>query len=240
MVGDHIDFFEEGDLVFLGPWLPHVWVNDPEYLYGKSNRKAEAIVIHFTENFLGDRFLSIPETEPFKKVMDIANRGMVIKGQTKNEINVMLERMLSQSGLQRIASMITIFDILSHSSEYELLASPTFELNSKSASSSNLNKINEYIMRNFHNDISLPEIASIANMALTTFCNFFKENYRVTFVEYLTAVRIGHACKILAEQDLNIVQTAYECGYNNLANFNRQFRKLKGMTPSEYRKTIAS
>jgi AraC-like DNA-binding protein len=240
MVGDHIDFFEEGDLVFLGPWLPHVWVNDPEYLYGKSNRKAEAIVIHFTDNFLGDRFLSIPETEPFKKVMDIANRGMVIKGQTKNEINSMLERMLSQSGLQRIASMITIFDVLSHSSEYELLASPTFEFNSKSASSSNLNKINEYIMRNFHNDISLPEIASIANMALTTFCNFFKENYRVTFVEYLTTVRIGHACKLLAEQDLNIVQTAYECGYNNLANFNRQFRKLKGMTPSEYRKTIAS
>lgn len=240
MVGDHIDFFQEGDLVFLGPWLPHVWVNDPEYLYGKSNNKAEAIVIHFTENFLGENFLSIPETEPFKKVMTISDRGLVIKGETKIKINKILERMISQNGLQRIASMITIFDILSNSSEYERLASPTFDLNTMSASSTTLNKINEYIMRNFHNEITLPEIASIANMALTTFCNFFKENYRSTFIEYLTTVRIGHACKLLAEEELNIVQTAYECGYNNLANFNRQFKKLKGMTPSEYRKTIAN
>ncbi|HQS53299.1 MAG TPA: AraC family transcriptional regulator, partial [Daejeonella sp.] len=86
-------------------------------------------------------------------------------------------------------------------------------------------------------DITLNEVASVANMAVSTFCNYFKEHYRVTFVEYLNKVRVGHACKLLAELDENVVEIAYKCGFNNLANFNRQFRKIKNMTPSEYRRT---
>ena len=93
-------------------------------------------------------------------------------------------------------------------------------------------------MRNFDKEISLAEIAAVANMALTTFCNFFKEHYRVTFVEYLNEIRIGHACKLLTEKNKNVVEAAYQCGFNNLANFNRQFKKLKNMTPTEYRRTI--
>ena len=93
-------------------------------------------------------------------------------------------------------------------------------------------------MRNFYEDISLPEIASVANMAVTTFCNFFKEHYRVTFVEYLNRVKIGYACKLFSENDVNVVEAAYKSGYNNLSNFNKQFKKLKNMTPSEYRKKL--
>jgi AraC-like DNA-binding protein len=78
----------------------------------------------------------------------------------------------------------------------------------------------------------------VGNMGVTAFCNFFKEQFRVTFVEYLTTVRIGHACKLLSMNDRNVVEVAYECGFNNLANFNRQFKKLKNMTPSDYRKTL--
>jgi AraC-like DNA-binding protein len=75
-------------------------------------------------------------------------------------------------------------------------------------------------------------------MGLTAFCNFFKNQFRMTFVEYLNAVRIGHACKLIAEDKYNIVEVAYECGFNNLANFNRQFKKLKNITPSDYRKLL--
>ena len=93
-------------------------------------------------------------------------------------------------------------------------------------------------MRNFDNEISLTEVAAVANMATTTFCNFFKNHYRVTFVEYLNEIRVGHACKLLNDPNKNIVEAAYECGFNNLANFNRQFKKLKKMTPTEYRKML--
>ncbi|MEO8820684.1 MAG: AraC family transcriptional regulator, partial [Ginsengibacter sp.] len=105
-------------------------------------------------------------------------------------------------------------------------------------SSDRLNKVIDYILQNFDQDITLPKVASAANMGLTTFCNFFKDNYRITFVEYLNTVRIGHACKLLTEKDQNVVEIAYECGYNSLANFNRQFKKYKQMTPTEYRRVM--
>jgi AraC-like DNA-binding protein len=104
--------------------------------------------------------------------------------------------------------------------------------------SNRFSNVTDYIMRNFDRDIPLTEIAGVANMAVTTFCNFFKEHHRVTFIEYLNSVRVGHACKLLSEKDHNIAEIAYECGFNNLANFNRQFKKLKRMTPSEYKRTL--
>ena len=240
MVGDHIGHFEEGDLVFMGPLIPHVWVNDPEFVHGKKEYLADAIVIQFVDNFLGHPFMQIPEMEEFRQFLKISDRGMVIKGKAREKINALMEEMLPNNGLQRLSSLFSIFDILSglKKSEYELLASPGSLQNINSNTSDHFNKINEYIMRNFYEDISLPEIASVANMAVTTFCNFFKEHYRVTFVEYLNRVKIGYACKLFSENDVNVVEAAYKSGYNNLSNFNKQFKKLKNMTPSEYRKKL--
>lgn len=239
MVGDHIGYFQEGDLVFMGPVLPHVWVNDTEYVTGQAKSSAEAVVIQFVEDFLGEFFLKIPEIEPFKKKLKLSKRGIAIKGKAREKINNLMKKMLYQNGLQRLASLFTIFDVLSGCSEYELLANPHYEQHVQSANCSDrFSKITEYIMRNFNNDIALPEIAAVANMGVTAFCNFFKQHHRITFVEYLNTIKIGHACKLLSEEDHNIVEVAYQSGYNTLANFNRQFKKIKKMTPSEYRKTL--
>ena len=238
MVGDHIGYFNEGDLVFMGPLLPHVWVNDEPFLNGEAGYMAEAIVIQFVESFVGETFFQIPEMESFKNFLKLSNLGMVITGTAKKKIIKLMDKMVDMSGLQRLAALLKIFDILSHTSEYELLASPRFVENIQFKSSDQFRKINEYIMRNFQEEIKLPEIAGLANMALTTFCNFFKEHYRVTFIEYLNSVRIGHACKLLSEKEMNVVEVAFECGFNNLANFNKQFKKFKKMTPTEYRKTV--
>jgi AraC-like DNA-binding protein len=239
MVGDHIGYFQEGDLVLMGPALPHVWVNDDEYVKGEAATPAEAIVIQFVPGFLGDHFLDIPEIEPFRKILQKSKRGLAIQGKTRETINSLMDKMRSQNGLQRLASLLTIFDILSGTREYELLASPTYEESIQDSNySDRFSKITDYIMRNFNNDITLQEIAAIANMGVTAFCNFFKQHHKVTFVEYLNIVRIAHACKLLGEKNFNVVEIAYECGYNTLANFNRQFKKIKNMTPSEYRKTL--
>lgn len=239
MVGDHIGYFQEGDLVFMGPVLPHVWVNDTEYVNGHAQSPAEAIVIQFVESFLGEFFLNIPELEQFKKFLRYSKRGIAINGKAREKINDLMRKMLHQNGLQRLASLFTIFDILSGCSDYQILANPNFEQQVQSGGCSDrFNKITEYIMRNFTNDITLAEIAGVANMGITAFCNFFKQHHKVTFVEYLNAVKIGHACKMLGEQDQNVVGVAYHSGYNTLANFNRQFKKIKNMTPSEYRKTL--
>ena len=238
MVGDHIGYFDADDLVFMGPKLPHVWMNDPQYINGLADHPADGIVIHFVEKFLGEKFFSIPEMENFKKILGLSRQGMVIKGETRERINSLMKKMLDMNGLQRLSALFTIFDLLSNTSEYELLSSPGFVHSTQLQGADRFSKLSEYIMRNFDSEITLPEVASISNMAVTTFCNFFKEHYRVTFIEYLNTIRIGYACKLLSDTDKNIVEVAYESGYNNLANFNRQFKKNKNMTPTEYRMTI--
>ncbi|MEO5997716.1 MAG: AraC family transcriptional regulator [Chitinophagaceae bacterium] len=238
MVGDHIGHFAEGDLVLMGPLLPHVWVNDPIYIQRNEGDAADAIVVQFVNDFLGEDFLEIPEMNNFKRILRLSHNGIEIKGKTKVQINELMKKMLGANGLQRLSLLFNIFDILSSTKEYKLLASVGFVQNISLKGSDRFSNITEYIMRNFDNEISLSEIASVANMAITTFCNFFKEHYRVTFVEYLNEIRIGHACKLLVEKNKNVVEAAYECGFNNLANFNRQFKKIKNMTPTEYRKTM--
>ncbi|WP_128548164.1 AraC family transcriptional regulator [Larkinella soli] len=238
MVGDHIGYFDAGDLVFMGPSLPHVWVNDPEFFKGEAGYQANAIVVQFVDNFLGKPFMEIPEMEAFRHFLKRSNRGMALSGATRERITELMKGMLAMNGLQRLSSLLAIFDILAHTTEYEMLASPGYVQNHDLKSSDHLRRINQYIMQNFQEEISLSEIAGVANMALTTFCCFFKEHYRVSFVEYLNTVRIGHACKLISEKDLNIVEAATESGFNNLANFNRQFKKIKRMTPSEYRRTL--
>ncbi|RRA98013.1 AraC family transcriptional regulator [Larkinella rosea] len=238
MVGDHIGYFDAGDLVFMGPSLPHVWVNDPEFFKGEAGYQADAIVVQFVDAFLGKPFMEIPEMEAFRSFLLRSNRGMVIKGETREKITALMTQMLPMNGLQRLSSLLQLFDLLAHTTEYEYLASPGFVQNTQLKSSDHLRKINQYIMQNFQEEITLSEIAGVANMALTTFCCFFKDHYRVSFVEYLNTVRIGYACKLISEKDLNIVEAAGESGFNNLANFNRQFKKIKNMTPSEYRRTL--
>ena len=235
-VGDHIEHFREGDLVFMGPLLPHLWMNDPQYFNGNADLTAEATVIHFVENFLGTDFFNLPEIEPIKNLLRLSKHGISIKGNTRDKIADLMEEMQDMSGIKRLASMLTIFDILCASTEYELLASPGYLKHGHWDCSDTFGKVNAYILRNFDHDITLNEVASVANMAVSTFCNYFKKHSRVTFVEYLNKVRIGHACKLLGELEENVVGIAYECGFNNLANFNRQFRKFKNMTPREYRR----
>lgn len=238
MVGDHIGYFDEGDLVFMGSLLPHVWVNDKIYLNGEASHDADALVIHFTADFLGPAFMHIPEMERFRKVLELSERGMALKGTSRRKISALMKRMPGMSSLRRISCLLNIFDLIANTSDYDLLASPYFMQHFHYASSERFKKVTGHILENFNKDITLQEIAGVANMGVTSFCNFFKKQFRVTFVEYLNTVRIGHACKLLSENERNITEIAYECGFNSMANFNRQFKKAKHMSPGEYRKSL--
>lgn len=238
MVGDHIGYFDEGDLVFMGPGLPHVWINDSLYIEGKAPHEASATVVHFAADFIGEQFLQIPELYPLQKILDVSKRGLVIKGKTKKQLSDLMSHMAEENGLKRLSLLFAMFDVLANTTEFEMLASPNYMQYTKGVYSDRFSKITDYILQNFQREITLSEVASEANMAVTTFCNFFKEHYRMTFVEYLNTIRVGHVCKLLADTDDNVVNIAYECGFNNVANFNRQFKRHKGVSPSEYRKMI--
>ncbi len=238
IVGDHIGDFREGDLVFMGPWLPHIYISEKNPA-AASDVMAEALVIQFAEHFVGECFWQIPEMEMIRSYLSYTRRGLVITGQKQERIAPLMQEMLCMNGIRRLAGLLTIFDILCSSTEdQEFLASPNFEENVPVSSYDRRSRITEHILKNFDRDLSLEEMASVSNMAQTTFCSYFKKQYRLTFKEYLTLVRVGHACKLLAEGNENIAQVAYLSGFNNISNFNRQFKKIKHISPGDYRKNF--
>lgn len=234
IVGDHISGFESGDLVLLSPNLPHCW----ELLDEDNGEAPTCIVTHFSENILKSEFFKLPELEQSVELLKRANRGIRFKIKGNKEIVQLLHKMVDQNGLEYYISLLQIFNILLHTRDFEFLSNP---IDSTGVFSKNLEKINnvyEFVFKNIQDGIKLEEASAILNMAPSSFCRFFKKKTNVTFMEYVVSVRIGIAAKLLAETDKQITQICFECGYNNLANFNHYFKKNMGKTPTEYRKSF--
>ncbi len=235
MVGDNIDRFETGDLVFLGPNLPHEWLCDVEYYDNEKGFQGEGIVIQFLENFLGEAFFDLVENRKLKKVLTDSNKGILLDGATKAVISGIMKKMLAQDASDNLYSLLNIFKILSNSTEHKLLSSPHFLKSYQSEGSDPMKKSVQYILQNFHEPIHIENLLKIANMSSTAFSVQFKKSNNMTFKEYLVKVRVGYACRILGDEDKTISQISFEAGFENLSNFNRLFKKVKGLTPSEYR-----
>lgn len=234
-VGDHEENFSDGDLVFLGPNMPHAFQNDPSYYKGDFTLTAEAIVIQFRDDFLGKDFFNLPEMISVTQFFEKAKFGIKIMGDTREKVAEMMHDMLSSSGMGRITHLLSILEILSGSDEIQLLANPGFVQQYAVSGNDRITKVHQYIMTNFRRNISLLDVAEIANMSITSFCRFFKACTRKSFSHFLNEIRIGYACKLLLEEKQNISQVCYDCGFNNMSNFNRQFKKITGKSPLQYR-----
>ncbi len=235
-VGDHTARFSDGNLDFLGPNLPHVYQNDPAYYQGEPSLTAEAIVIHFREDFLGKEFFNLPEMIVVNQLFDRAKFGLKILGKTRQQVAAMMHEMLEMNGHRRIVHLLSILEMLSLSEEYALLASPGFVQQYAASGTDKITKVHEYIMTNFKKDIPLTTVAEVANMSTPSFCRYFKACTRKSFTRFLNEIRVGYACKLLLEDKHHIAQICYESGFNNMSNFNRQFKKITGKSPLLYKK----
>ncbi len=235
MVGDHIDRFDNGDLVFMGPNLPHEWLCDDEYYYHKSGFQGEGIVIQFLHNFLGDNFFDIPENKKLKKIITDSERGFILQGAIKEKISEIMKNMLTQPASDQLYSLLSIFQILSNSEDHILLSSPNFLKSFQADGYDPMKKVIQYISQNFQDPINIKKLLNIANMSNTSFSVLFKKNYNMSFKEYLVKLRVGYACRLLDDDTKSISQISYEAGFENLSNFNRLFKKIKGCTPSEFK-----
>ena len=236
IIGDNISGFEKGDLVLLGPNLPHCW----EVLDSEKGVTPSCIVTHFSENIINSDFFKMPELEKIVDLLKQSNRGIRFKVNGGSEILEILEEMSECRGLEYYIGLLKIFNILINAEEREKLSNP---MNQAPIFSKNLEKINrvyEYVFQNIQEGIKLEEASAVLNMAPSSFCRFFKKKTNVTFMEYVKSVRIGIAAKLLAETDKQITQICFESGYNNLANFNHYFKHSIGQTPSDYRKSFRS
>lgn len=235
MVGDSIDRFEDGDLVFMGSNLPHEWLCDDIYYYNKNGFQGEGIVIQFLPDFLGNTFFKIPENRKLNKIINESERGCLIDGITKEKITAIMKKIILQSPDEQLFSLFSIFQLLSNCTEYRLLSCPNFFQSFEADGYDPMKKVLQYIMQNFQDPINIKNLLNIANMSTTSFSVFFKKTYNMTFKEYLVKVRVGYACGLLEDKSKSISQISFESGFENLSNFNRLFKKVKGCTPSEFK-----
>jgi AraC-like DNA-binding protein len=235
-VGDHVQTFEEGDLTLTGPNLPHLWRSDEAYFQPDSKLSTRGMVIYFDHELLSESLLDKEEFYKVNKLVENSVRGMEFCGETRNRINKLLPKIAEEKGFKRIIKLLEIIDLLSNSQDYNLLSSPGYTNVSKGEDVEKMRAVYDYVMTNFKSKIALEEIADMLNMTTTSFCRYFKPRANKTFSRFVNEIRIGHARKLLLEDNFNISQISYECGFLTLSNFNRQFKTIAKMSPHEYRK----
>ena len=236
IIGNSVDSFESGDMVFLGDNIPHVWLNDEIFYGGTNNLKAKAIVVYFSKDLFGNSFFELPEAQEVKKFLSQAIKGVAITGQTNIEVAKKMKKLLKKKGFEVIMGLIEILFLLSKSKDLNYINDDSYVSVNEENKNDRLTAVFQYVKSNYKEEISLDEIAKIANLTPTSFCRMFKAKTKKPFVEYLNEIRVSNACKYLIETDLGISEIAYQCGYKTASNFNKLFKKLIGTTPKEYRK----
>lgn len=233
-VGDRISTFVPGDLALLGPNLPHWYRNDDDY-YRNKELKASSIVVHFQESSFGENFFSLPETSALQALLSKANRGIDIKGETNRMVSAKMHELLGLKGFSRWFKLLEILNVLLASEEYDYISGSGVKWTSVKESE-RMGKVINFVMKNFNKDISVSDVANIANMTENSFSRYFSQRARKPFVKYLAEVRLSHACKLLIEENSSILEICFDCGFNNLSNFNKQFKRSLKVSPSEYQK----
>jgi AraC-like DNA-binding protein len=237
-VGDDISRFKAGDLVLTGPNLPHMWCSARPRL--SSPLPHEAILIQFPESIFGGRFLELPEMAPVRRLLERSSQGIRFAEATREQIAPRMIRMGRERGLARLTGLLEILGILSQSPIDRMLSSRAFGPAVGFEDRDRIDRICRYVAENSARPIVLAEAARAAHMSIPAFTRFFKKCTGKTFVEYLTDLRIGAACRLLVESDRTVTQVCYAAGFANLSNFNRRFRRLKGVTPREFRRQYSS
>ncbi|WP_333909537.1 AraC family transcriptional regulator [Tenacibaculum aiptasiae] len=229
IIGDHIEKISDYELVLVGPNLPHCWE-----LHECTNKEIHEVTVHIHNDLLDEKLLS---RRVFKSIRDMFNRsihGILFSEKTTKEIMPRLKNLPKTSGIDYFIEFISILHDLSTSRNQKLL-STTFSNIENFENSDRIKKIYEYIQENYHKKITLDEISELINMSPVSFNRFIKKRTGKTFIAYLNSTRVSAATRLLLETDLSISEIAFKCGFNNIANFNRIFKKVKNCTPSEFK-----
>lgn len=232
-IGDSIDRFEPGEVVFMGPFVPHEYVCDPE-CFEKTPIESECIVIQFDHTFLGKQFFQLPENKPLMKFLSVSNYGCRFTNDAAKQISSVMLKMVDMDDTDKLYTLFSIFSIMSRTSEYELICNPQFGTGYNAEAEDPMTKVRQYLHQNFHQEIKVSELLRLSLMSNSSFCTKFKKTFRMPFQEYLIKIRIAYACKLMIENNKGIAEIANKSGFSNISNFNRQFKRIKKITPSDY------
>lgn len=230
-IGNYVGEFETGDIFFLGSNVPHT--------FQKSNTEliTSAVVVHFKEDFWGEEILNLPESKSIKRLLQRSMHGLKISGHTKEILQPLIQSLETEKGFWRITKLCECLSILSETKECITVSTQEIKaLNPKDKD--RIDGVFQYTMENFKEPIQLSLISKKAGMSIPAFCNYFKKRTKKTYIDFVNEVRVGYACKLLLTTQMSILQICFDCGFNTVANFNRQFLKIKKTTPSQFRKKL--
>ena len=239
-VGDSIKSYMPGELVLTGPHLPHLWRSDESYFDKNSNQESNGIVIYLNEHFLGEHILDKEEMLAVKKLFIRSMRGLEFYGNNQKQVISMMQELLGMQGISSVMHLLHILEILAGTKEYAYISSRTYQDSLDQHETDRLNKVYEYVFKNFRKKVLLEDLARLLYMTPTSFSRYFSMKNNKPFSRFIAEIRVKHACKMLTETDESIAQICYECGFNTLSNFNKQFRELTMKTPTLYKREFMS
>ena len=232
-IGDHISAFKPGEVTLLGSRLPHYWHNDSQYYQNVEENSAEAIIIRFNENYAGSDFLKIPPMKPVLDLLNNAKRGISICSEHLDLQQELID-FLKLTEAQKIIGLTEILLSIATEKKYDYLCSIGYAHQYKSNDIEKIDRVYNYVLSNFKDDISVTDIALKCNMNTAAFCRYFKKKTGKTFKDFMNEIRLGNAIGLLLTGDLNMAEVAFESGFNNPSYFNRLFKRRNGITPKAY------
>lgn len=239
-IGDSIKSFRPGELILTGPHLPHVWRSDEAYFDRNNHFTTGGIVIYLNENFLGDHILEKEEMMLVKKLFTKSMRGLEFYGTKKMQVIGMMKELMQLQGIPSVIHLLHILEILAGSKEYYYISSKAYDDAFDQHETDRLNKVYEYAFQNFRKKVLLEDLAELLHMTPTSFSRYFTMKNNKPFSRFISEIRIKHACKMLTETDESIAQVCYDCGFNTLSNFNKQFKEIMLKKPTQYKKEFMS
>ena len=231
-VGTHLSNYTNGDLVLVGPYLPHTG-----FTKGFQDGQKE-IVIQFNQDIFRNAFSSIEELKSINHLLELSKKGIVFNGPIKDDIGIRMEGLKYETQLDGLLTFIKILYDLSVHNEKQILNAKGYAFISSPTENKRLKIIFNYIRDNFMDQIALDDVASSVYMTPQSFCRFFKKSTGKTFTSFLNEYRINHATKLLVDTDNDVKSICFESGFNNLSNFFRNFKRITNYTPNVYRDQI--
>jgi len=231
-IGHHISYYTDGDLVLIGSMVPHFGFTD------RLTDNSKEHVIQFLPEVISKGLGFLSEFEDITRLLATSQHGLTFSGVTKERVGRITDAMRVQDSFNRLLSLVSILKVLATSDEYQMLNVSKITVQASLQDHVKIEVVFNYVMEHFKREISLQEVSTFVNMTVSSFCRYFKKQTGKTFTAFVNEVRITHACKLLSETSRQVSDICFDCGYNNFAHFNKQFKKITELNPSQYRSSF--
>ncbi|WP_325894851.1 AraC family transcriptional regulator [Grimontia sp. NTOU-MAR1] len=237
MIGNHLGPFSPGHLTLVGPWLPHNWESQLEP--GETHTLRD-MVIQFKPELFRTAAHAFPELVQFAPMLEQAKMGVEFLGVPFEVAESAFKKVRENSGVTRLIHFLSFIDYLSKKNTRLLSNMPASEVKDAGTVQNRISEVIDYVMNNYQQPIRLKTVADKLGMTESYFSRFFHQSSGHRFTDFVNRVRIQRACVLLSDSEDTIADISQMVGFHNLANFSRQFRRIKGLSPLAYRKKHSS